>query len=195
MRSPQRARRSERYCYQRSAGKNLEAKIISMPFPTPKQRLLASFERKGQDECWPWTGHMDVGGYGFFWRGRRSRPHRTHAHRVLYQMRYGPIPPGLQACHHCDNRRCVNPRHIFLGTHKDNADDRERKGRGNHPKGKPNFKNRGSGNGNSRVTENDLVRIRAMLANGIKNCEVAREFKISPACVSLIKTGKCHQFA
>lgn len=84
----------------------------------------------GQDGCWEWKGCTDNtrnGGYGMFTMDYRS--HR--AHRIAYELTHGPIPDGLVACHHCDNPRCCNPSHLFIGTVADNNADRERKGRSN----------------------------------------------------------------
>jgi len=77
--------------------------------------------------CWRWCGGTFGNGYGQFRWGHR----KVKAHRVSYSLFYGPIPDGKIICHHCDNKLCVNPNHLFLGTHKDNTEDREMKGR--HP--------------------------------------------------------------
>lgn len=80
------------------------------------------------DECWEWLGWR-LDGYGRMrWRGRVQG-----AHRVSWFLMYGEIPDGMLVLHHCDNRGCVNPDHLFLGTNQDNIDDRERKGRGVWP--------------------------------------------------------------
>lgn len=75
--------------------------------------------------CWPWAGALS-GGYGMFWVGGRSQ----HASRVSYAIANGPIPGGLYACHSCDNPRCVNPAHLFLGSQQDNVRDMHNKRRG-----------------------------------------------------------------
>jgi hypothetical protein len=81
------------------------------------------------DKCWTWTGAINKHtGYGTIGLGRRSGKTRG-AHRVSWELAHGPIPEGLYVCHRCDNKRCVRPDHLFLGTAEDNAQDALRKGR------------------------------------------------------------------
>ena len=80
---------------------------------------------KFTDSCWLWQGPKS-NGYGAF--GRKA------AHRVSFELTYGPIPIGLYVCHHCDIPPCVRPEHLFLGTNKDNQDDATRKGKRLQPK-------------------------------------------------------------
>lgn len=75
--------------------------------------------------CWLWKNSRDTSGYGWF--SYMKKPMR--AHRVAWELTYGPIPDGLFVCHHCDVRTCVRPDHLFLGTQRDNMDDAVRKGR------------------------------------------------------------------
>lgn len=76
----------------------------------------------GEDACWPYTGARlpaDVGGYG--WANVRGK--LMGAHRHAWVMTHGPIPPGMEVCHRCDNGPCCNPAHLFLGTHDENMKD------------------------------------------------------------------------
>ena len=80
--------------------------------------------------CWLWGASLFTCGYGrFFLKGKRE-----YAHRIAWVIANGNIPEALNVLHKCDNPRCVNPNHLFLGTHNDNMKDMAAKGRGNGPK-------------------------------------------------------------
>mgnify|MGYP001614251477 CR=1 FL=1 len=84
--------------------------------------------------CWLWLGALNRDGYGDIARtGRRGG--RTKSHRYSWELHFGPIPTGKEVCHHCDNPPCPNPRHLFLGTQKDNIRDMLTKGRGGQLRG------------------------------------------------------------
>lgn len=83
--------------------------------------------RQAPSGCWQWTG-AKLKGYGLI-RVKSGEPPRR-AHRVSWQLFRGPIPAGLHVLHWCDNPSCVQPFHLFLGTHQDNMRDRDAKGRG-----------------------------------------------------------------
>lgn len=89
------------------------------------EKSIMSRVKKQDDGCWRWTGFINNKGYGMCCFRGRSRA----AHRAVYEMLVGPVPDGLDCCHTCDNPKCVNPSHIFIGTRTDNMRDAARKGR------------------------------------------------------------------
>jgi hypothetical protein len=90
------------------------------------RRFIAKFEAASPEACWPWRGALGMDGYGKV--GIRGKHFR--AHRVAYELFVSRIPDSLFICHTCDNRQCVNPSHLWVGTNHDNSIDRMVKGRG-----------------------------------------------------------------
>jgi hypothetical protein len=95
------------------------------PQPRPlEERFWAKVEKT--DECWLWIGNKDRLGYGSI---RKNPDFIEKAHRVSWELHFGPIPADRHICHHCDVRHCVRPDHLFLGNAKSNSEDACRKGK------------------------------------------------------------------
>lgn len=88
----------------------------------PEERFWSHVERRGPEECWPWTGAQDGHGYGCMMMGRRGINRRVvKAYRVAYELLIGKVPEGLQLDHLCRNPICVNPKHLEPVTSKENT--------------------------------------------------------------------------
>ncbi len=134
----------------------------------------------GKDECWPWIGNRIPQGYGQFGL-TNERPLR--AHRFAYELTYGPIPKGLFVCHKCDNPPCCNPKHLFLGTPRENSLDIFRKGRRNmsyenHPEHKLTW---------LLVEE---MRQKYYLEGGFTKKALAKHFGVSASTAGAVLNGK-----
>ncbi len=146
-----------------------------MPRTSEKQRFLAKVKRV-ESGCHEWQTETNRGGYGKIWfRGKPSVP----AHRVAYTLFVSPIPEGRHVLHRCDNRKCVNPEHLFLGSNRDNVSDMDGKGR------------RGT---KSRLTYEDVGKIRQMLAERYSQAVIAKSFGVDQTTISRIKLGKTTLF-
>lgn len=137
------------------------------------------------DQCWLWKGYVGKSGYGYL-RGPDSE--MWFAHRLSYHLIQGPIPSGYYICHKCDNKTCINPKHLFLGTPQDNIDDMWKKNRQakdyNHPP------QRGENNHAAKVTDADVTTIREMFASGTTQAQLARLFHTTPANIHCIVRNK-----
>lgn len=139
--------------------------------------------------CMEWTGALADSGYGIIKLNKR----RFKCHRVSFFLSGGPIPDGLCVLHKCDNRKCVNPDHLFLGTVADNNADMLQKGRHVSPKGDksgvrlyPERRPRGENCKRSKLREGDVLQIRRLLASGETTITIAAEFNVSQSNISAI---------
>lgn len=131
------------------------------------------------DECWEWIGATQNNGYGVLKEGAPSRKMIT-AHRAMWILENGPIPVGAVVLHSCDNRKCVNPAHLTLGTQSDNIKDAIAKGRFNQSR-------------KAALTTQQANEVRFLLASKAKTQnEIAQEFGVTRTVISNIAIGKTH---
>ena len=132
-------------------------------------------------DCWNWKAYIHPSGYGMFAIKRKM----WLVHRVAWILAYGDIPTGFCVLHKCDNRICVNHRHLFLGTYKDNAVDRDKKGRGKIPD------NRGEKHGLSKLTEEQVLEIKRQCeTRKLNNTQIAKAFGVNRRHIGRIASGK-----
>ena len=131
--------------------------------------------------CWEWTQTARAqSGHGRFSMGGRAGKIEP-SHRIAWELFRGPIPPDLNVCHHCDNPPCVNPDHLFLGTQKDNIRDAFAKDR------MPRREERTQ----AKMTTEAANKIRRLYAaGGITQAQLAEQFGISQALISMIISGQ-----
>ena len=147
-----------------------------IPSLTPRQlaRFSSRIDRRGSTDCWEWRRGHGRYKYGYISLAPRGK---FLAHRVAYMLRHRSDPGRLLVCHTCDNTRCCNPEHLFLGTCADNLADMRKKGRG------------GVGERNSRAKLTPES-VREILKSDEPQRVLARRYGISPPTVSAIRLGK-----
>ncbi|PUA19611.1 HNH endonuclease signature motif containing protein [Glaciimonas sp. PCH181] len=121
--------------------------------------------------CFVLTMKGDKHGYVRF----RENKKEIYAHRLSYRLSKGEIPKGFSICHHCDTPSCINPNHLFAGTHKQNMHDMAKKGRGGYPPGIGSLLI-GERHGMARLKESDINPIRK---SALTNTELAKEYKVN----------------
>lgn len=135
--------------------------------------------------CWEWTASKKNTGYGQLGNGFGKAP--LHAHRVSWEFHKGEIPKGLCVCHCCDNPSCVNPEHLFLGTAKDNAQDKIAKGRANVYRIPEKWRVVKGFNPKIKLTDEQVRSIR----NDSRSLNVLADvYDVDPSTISLIKNRK-----
>lgn len=137
-------------------------------------------KRVSSDGCWEWQGRLEKNGYGRLRRHRLQR--HVSVHRLSWELTFGAIPDGLCVLHRCDNRRCYNPEHLFLGTHKDNVQDMLQKGRSNNA--------RGERHGRAKLSDAQVEQMRDQYASGgYTQLDLARAYSVHTQTVFRIIHG------
>lgn len=173
--------------------------IALLPIPefseTDKDTFWKKVRIAGDEECWEWLGIISTVGYGQF----PKYGNNWAAHRLSYVFKNGPIGLGMLVCHTCDNRKCVNPKHLFQGTPKDNMVDMKEKGRSrclsgpDHPyKRNPELIRRGEIRGvYVRLTAEKVKELRhARKFLKMSNSELARKYGVGKTTIQNAISGR-----
>lgn len=135
--------------------------------------------------CWEWTGCLFPNGYGCLMRYDDDKQYPMLAHRVSWENHFSEIPEGLVVCHKCDNRKCVNPDHLFLGTQKENIQDMIQKNR------RVITPSIGSKNGSAKLSEEQVKEIREkFIPRKVTVKMLAEEYGVSAATIEAIVLRK-----
>lgn len=160
---------STKYCSRRCSGvvngKIREEKNNS------KEYLLSKIKVDKKTGCWIWQGCKNKDGYG----EKSYKGKRTRVHRVFYELFIGKIPKGMCVCHKCDIPACVNPSHLFIGTHQDNSDDKMKKKRNKNPIGEK--------HGMAKLKEKDVLEIRRLYKEGYSSRKIGRKFNAGKSTI------------
>lgn len=139
------------------------------------ERLYAKRVLRG--DCWEWSGHLAPNGYGRITVTPHPRQQVESVHRVSWNIHHGDIPKGLCVLHKCDNKKCFNPEHLFLGTHQDNMDDKVKKGR------------QSRATGNAKLSSFQVLQIREFLSMKIPMLQISKRMGIGEWSVAAIRDG------
>jgi len=148
------------------------------PIPPMTEKHIDRFWKKvdmqGKDDCWLWIAGKDGYGYG----AQNIDGRIVKAHRISWKIHNGNIPSGLDVLHDCDTPACVNPKHLWVGTHTENMNDKNRKGRNGFPSLK------GEEHGNAKLTDVLVLEIRAEAKRGRSKKWMAKKYNVDPSTIS-----------
>lgn len=133
--------------------------------------------------CWEWTAGTFTSGYGQFRVGKK----KMRTHRLMWELIRGAIPEAKMVMHRCDNPPCCRPSHLRLGTHQNNMEDRNGKGRQAVGLSHPSF---GERNGSAKLTEEDVHKIHTLRQRGWTLEQIAHEFPIGKSQIGNIIRGE-----
>lgn len=147
--------------------------------------MSGSLEKRFRRKCSPktdagcveWRGWVNNSGYGMIKSSKRPYSHLL-AHRVAYELHYGPVPQGMEVMHSCDNKKCVNWEHLSVGSRQENMNDMVSKDRQKR----------------SALSDADALAIRDLRSRGLTQREIAMKYGVSRPLISLILSGRIARF-
>ncbi len=152
---------------------------------TKKAKFWSNVTVSDKYNCWEWNSEIATNQYGTFRFMIDGKMYRYTAHRAAYMLSYNICPTrDIHVCHKCDNRSCVNPSHLFLGTASDNNEDMAMKGRRNEC--------RGQDRPTSKLTNNQVRQIKFILKNPNRPIykEIGNKFGVNGGTIYLIHSGR-----
>lgn len=152
-----------------------------------ESRFWEKVNRSAENDCWHWQSQIAWNGYGtFYFKDYKN----TRAHRLALALYLDKSLESYEwVLHHCDNRPCCNPRHLYLGNRSDNMRDAVRRGRW-ASRAKGNTWTKGELNGRSKLTFDQIKVIRISIDEGYTNKQIGQTFGVSPSTISLIRCNK-----
>lgn len=144
-----------------------------------EKRFWAQVNIGFSDQCWEWQGCTNKDGYGLFFAKTDGATY-TLAHRLSYFLKFKQHPGEMNVLHHCDNPRCCNPFHFFLGDTAENMADKQRKNR----------QIKGEMQGRSKLTTQQVIEIKKRLIKGEAKSAIAKEYNVTPTNIHCIFVGK-----
>lgn len=164
-------------------GRYCSPKCMGAAMRTTSEAFWRRVVRGKPSACWPWLGATGKAGHGrTLWQDRHHS-----AHRVAYELTYGPVPDGLQVCHRCDNAPCCNPQHLYLDTPAGNNADMWARGRGRSgPQIDPSCLPRGERHPNAKLTTAAVLRIRVQAAAGVRHRDLADTYGVSNGAIGAV---------
>lgn len=153
----------------------IKAFKLKLTRPTLEQRFWFYVDKKQKNDCWHWTGSCNNKGYGRIQINKKN----IAAHRLSWKIHFGMIPKDLCVLHTCDNPKCVNPNHLFLGTSEDNIKDKVDKNR----------QAKGENIGISKLTMNQVKEIR-ILKGKFSQRKIAKMFSVAYSTIAYIHKNK-----
>lgn len=151
-------------------------------------RAMKKVDHSDSQKCWEWSGALGRGGYGTLWDGTRT----AQAHRLVFEATHGMLLGRWQlVCHSCDNPRCVNPEHLWLGTPKENTQDMIKKGRRvQSPLCGNALKNGGAAGSKNNMAKLDDDKVQEIRTSSESAINLAKKFGVKPGAIYKIRSGQ-----